>query len=140
MSDRYFPQVQADRGCFVCGVDNPVGLHATLEVDPEKGTASCRVTLDQRYQGWQGVVHGGILSTLLDEVAIYACRAHGEQFVTMEIQVRFRKPVAVGSCVELLGKIEEQRRRIYQVSSRLEVDGVLHAEAKVKIMQLDKSG
>lgn len=139
MSDANTLQVQADSGCFVCGAENPAGLHARLETDRENGSASCQLEIDQRFQGWQGVVHGGILSTLLDEVAIYACRTRGEQFVTTEIKVRFRKPVPVGSRVILSGQIVEIRRRLYQVHSRLEIDGELHAEAEVKILGLDKT-
>lgn len=138
MSETNEFQVVADRGCFVCGSDNETGLKARLDVDAEAGSASCRIRLDDRFQGWQGVVHGGILSTLLDEVAIYACRSRGEQFVTAEINVRFRKPVAVGSHVELTGQIVESRRRIFSVKARLEVSGVLHAEADVRVMQLDQ--
>lgn len=131
-------QVVADRGCFVCGAENPAGLQARLEIDAESGSASSRVTLDQRFQGWQGVIHGGILATLLDEVAIYACRGRGEQFVTVEINVRYRKPVPVGATVDLSGRIVESRRRIFRVVSRIEVDGILHAEADVRVMQIDK--
>ncbi len=131
-------QVLADKGCFVCGVDNPAGLQIQLDVDVENGAASSRVVLDQRFQGWQGVIHGGILATLLDEVAIYACRGQGEQFVTAEINVRYRKPVPVGSTIELKGQIVENRRKLYKVQSRIEIDGSLYAAAEVRVMRLDK--
>lgn len=131
-------QVQTDAGCFVCGADNPTGLQIQLNIDKDLGCASSQVTLDQRFQGWQGVIHGGILATLLDEVAIYACRSKGEQFVTAEILVRYRKPVPVGSTVDLKGRIVENRRKLYKVESRLEINGSLYAEADVRIMCLDK--
>jgi len=131
-------QVLADRGCFVCGSENPNGLQASFVVDAEQGRATSQLQLDQRFQGWQDVIHGGILATLLDEVAIYACRGKGEQFVTAEINVRYRKPVPVGSCVVLTGEIKEVRRRIYLVASRIEIDGVLYAEADLRVMRLDK--
>ncbi len=131
-------QVEADRGCFVCGCDNTAGLQIQLEVDSTNQTATSRVLLDQRFQGWQGVIHGGILATLLDEVAIYACRSLGEQFVTAEINVRYRKPVPVDATVDLKGQIVETRRRLHKVASRIEIDGVLHAEAEVRVMCLDR--
>jgi uncharacterized protein (TIGR00369 family) len=130
-------QVLADKGCFVCGVDNSAGLQVQLNVDVENGSASSRVVLDQRFQGWQGVIHGGILATLLDEVAIYACRGQGEQFVTAEINVRYRKPVPVGSTIDLKGQIIENRRKLYKVESRIEIDGSLYAAAEVRVMRLD---
>jgi uncharacterized protein (TIGR00369 family) len=131
-------QVSADRGCFVCGCENPGGLQASFCVDSAQGRATSRLQLDNRFQGWQDVVHGGILATLLDEVAIYACRSKGEQqFVTAEINVRYKKPVPVNSYIDLTGQIVEVRRRIYRVASRLEIDGVLHAVAEVRVMRLD---
>lgn len=131
-------QVLADHGCFVCGIDNPAGLKIQLEIDIENGAASSRVTLDQRFQGWQGVIHGGILATLLDEVAIYACRTQGQQFVTAEINVRYRKPVPVGSTVDLKGRILESRHKLYKVESRIEIAGSLYAEAEVRVLRLDR--
>ena len=131
-------QVLADRGCFVCGDENPAGLQIQFKVDVKNGAASSRVVLDQRFQGWQGVVHGGILATLLDEVAIYACRGQGEQFVTAEINVRFRKPVKVGSIIDLKGRILENRRKLYRVESSIEIKGILYAEAEVRVMCLDQ--
>jgi uncharacterized protein (TIGR00369 family) len=130
--------VSADRGCFACGADNPSGLQIQLKIDFEKGEATSQTTLDQRFQGWQGVIHGGILATLLDEVAIYACRSQGEQFVTAEINVRYRKPVPVGSTIDLKGRIKEHRRNLYKVDSRIEINNTLYAEAEVRVMCLDK--
>ncbi len=137
MSDLNGLQVTADRGCFVCGPDNPSGINARFEIDKENGAASSCLTLDQRFQGWKGVVHGGILATLLDEVAIYACRGQGEQFVTAEINVRFRKPVPVDSAIDLKGQIVGNRHRIYRVKSRIEIGGALYAEAEVRVMRID---
>ncbi len=129
--------VEADSGCFVCGVDNPAGLNARFDVHRENGSASAQLTLGQQYQGWKDVIHGGILATLLDEVAIYACRSRGEQFVTVEISVRFRKPVPVGSLIDLRGQIVENKRKIFSVKSKIEIDGILYAEATVRVMCLD---
>ncbi len=133
-------QVSADRGCFVCGPDNPSGLQAILETDAALGSASTELILDQRFQGWQGVIHGGILATLLDEVAIYACRTRGEQFVTVGINLRYRKPVPTGAKVRVEGRIVAQRRRLFQVEACLLVAGVTHASAEVQVMQLDGGG
>lgn len=138
MSEDSDLQVMTDRGCFVCGTDNPAGLQAKLVVDRENGAAASRLTLDQRFQGWQDVIHGGILATLLDEVAIYACRSQGEQFVTAEINVRYRKPVPVNSRIELKGRIVEKRRKLYRVESQIEIGGMIYADAEVKILCLDQ--
>ena len=140
MSEDQGLQVQADRLCFVCGPDNPAGLQARLFTDAEEGSAWCELTLDQRFQGWQGVIHGGILATLLDEVAIYACRTRGEQFVTSGIHVRYRKPVPVDSLIRVQGRILEQRRRIFRVLTQVEIAGECCAEAEVQVMRLGNHG
>ncbi|MCF6178343.1 MAG: PaaI family thioesterase [Geopsychrobacter sp.] len=132
-------QVEADSGCFVCGLDNPAGLQIQLKVDSQNSSASSQLSLDARFQGWQGVIHGGILATLLDEVAIYACRGQGEQFVTTGINVRYRKPVPVDCAIDLSAKVVEVRRKIYKVESRIEISGVLYAAAEVQVMCLDGS-
>lgn len=137
MADAEQFNVEADSGCFVCGVDNPAGLKAGFVIDREHGSATARLTLEPQYQGWKDVIHGGILATLLDEVAIYACRGRGEQFVTVEINVRFRKPVPVGSTIDLKGRIVEHKRKLFSVESSIEIDGVLYAEATARIIRLD---
>lgn len=129
--------VRADAGCFACGADNPIGLHAQFEIDSAVGTASCHLVLDERFAGWHRVVHGGILATLLDETAIYACRGRGEQFVTASINVRYRKPVPVDSLVEVTAGIMDARRKLFRVQARLEVDGSLMADAEVRVVCLD---
>ncbi len=124
-----------NRLCFVCGQENSGGLQARFRIDPEAGWAECRLSIQATFQGWQGVVHGGIVSALLDEVAIQACRGTKEDLLTAELQVRFRKPVPVDVEVTVRGTIRERRGRIFVVDSELEIDGVSHAAATVKVVR-----
>ncbi|MBW2187218.1 MAG: PaaI family thioesterase [Deltaproteobacteria bacterium] len=126
-------QVEDDKGCFVCGDDNAHGLHATFEVDKKNQSASCHYTIPQQFQGWKNVAHGGILATLLDEVSIYACRSITCNVVTAELSVRYRKPVMVNTLLVLRAKIVETKKRYFLVESTIEVDGKVHASAKVKV-------
>jgi uncharacterized protein (TIGR00369 family) len=128
--------VQEDGYCFVCGPENPVGIKAEFTLDPEAKSARCELTLPREFQGWEKVVHGGILSTLLDEAAIYACRTCGEGFVTAELQVRFRKPVAVGVPIVVSSRVVKEKRKILEVESRLEQDGKVCAEASARVFRL----
>ena len=86
-------QVRADHGCFGCGAANPQGLHLTFTVT-DNGVISTFTPLDV-HQGYEHVVHGGIISTLLDEVMAWAVAAAGIWAVTGEMQVRFRRPLQV---------------------------------------------
>ena len=124
-----------NRLCFVCGQENSGGLQARFQLDHAAGRAECRLVIPAAFQGWQDVVHGGIISALLDEVAIQACRGAGEELLTAELQVRFRQPVPVGVEVTVRGTLTARRGRIFEVASELEVDGVVHAAATVKVLQ-----
>ena len=129
-------KVEEDGYCFVCGPHNPVGIKARFEQDPVNRTARCELELPREFQGWENVVHGGILSTLLDEAAIYACRTVGEQFVTVELAVRFRKPVSVEKPLRVFAQVENEKRKMLDVVSRLEQGGDVCAEAKVRVFRL----
>ncbi len=123
--------VKEDGRCFVCGPDNPSGLHGVFESG--SGRAVCRLSIAERFQGWEGVVHGGVVAALLDEACIYACRRPGEQMVTAELNVRFRRPVPVGREVTVTAEMTEERRRVRSVKARLEIGGEIHAEAEAKV-------
>jgi len=126
-----------DGHCFVCGQRNEKGLQAVFSVDRELHTSQCRIVIPEGYQGWADVVHGGILSSLLDEACIYACRALGEQFVTAELTVKFRKPVMLGTELLVTGELLEKRKRIWCAKAQILVADEIHAEATARIFALD---
>ena len=129
-------QVEDDANCFVCGPLNEHGLHAKFDVDVEQQSARCRIIIPAGFQGWQNIVHGGILATLLDEASIYACRSVTVNCVTADLSVRYKKPVKVGDELIVSAQIVEQKKRIFQVAARIEVDGVVHAEAQSRVVKL----
>ena len=85
-----------DRVCFVCGEKNPAGLKLRLRTDPKRGESAAEVTFAEDFQGWAGIVHGGLVATVLDEALIYAAAAKGLKCVTGEITVRYVKPASTG--------------------------------------------
>ena len=129
-------EIREDRSCFVCGPENPGGLQARFDTDPATRRSVCRLTIPAGFQGWREVVHGGVISALLDEAAIYACRRPGESVVTAELTVRFRKPVPVGREVEVSAEVVDERRRVIRSRSRLEIEGIVHAEAEARIVRV----
>jgi len=130
-------KIAADQECFVCGPKNPIGLKADFSVDYTTNSSEAELFLSEQYQGWQGVVHGGIISTLLDEAAIYACRPVSLHAVTTSLTVRFRKPLSTGVEVKVKAEIIEIRRHLATVASTLSFHGEVMAEAEVKVMLLD---
>lgn len=124
-------QVNDDNHCFICGDHNPIGLRAVFTTDPEKGRAETRVRIPEHFQGWQGIVHGGILSALLDEICAQACMARGLQVVTSEMRLRYRKPVPTGTEITVIGEIVRDRRRLIDVRGIIELEGETVTEADV---------
>ncbi|MBU4485593.1 MAG: PaaI family thioesterase [Candidatus Delongbacteria bacterium] len=129
-------KVEDDAFCFVCGDKNNIGLHANFTVN-DNNSASARLVIPSDYQGWAGIVHGGIISTLLDEVSIYACRKISTNGVTAEINVKFKKPVPTEKEIFLTAKVVEIKRRLILVQAELVCDGQVHADAETKVFILD---
>lgn len=98
--------------CFVCGIENQFGLQLSF-YNTASGEVSCNVTVPGQYQGYPGIVHGGIVAALLDEVC---GRAHmgGEQprfMYTARLEVRYRKNVPVGVPLSVIGRVLNSKSR-----------------------------
>lgn len=124
-----------DGRCFICGKDNPIGLKAVFSVDAQQRRAETTVRIDEQYQGWQGITHGGITSALLDEICAQACIGSGLQVVTSELKIRFRAPIPTGSTVRVIGEVIGERRRLVDAKGRIELDGQVMAEAEVVLFR-----
>jgi uncharacterized protein (TIGR00369 family) len=96
--------------CFGCGELNRAGLHLELHLEP--GGCWTELVIPDRFQGWEGVVHGGILSTILDEVMTWSLIERDSWGVTARLSVDFKQPVFVGRRVRAVGRVVEDRRRI----------------------------
>lgn len=130
-------EVKADDKCFVCGKNNADGLHLEIERDNEKLTTKAEIAVPEKFCGWEGIIHGGIISTLLDEIMAYAAFTHDEKGVTGEISVRFRKPMPSNRKVLVEGAVESQKGRIVYTVGKITIDGTLIAEANAKMVRLD---
>jgi acyl-coenzyme A thioesterase PaaI-like protein len=115
----------APHNCFACGTLNEHGLHLALHV--ERRRSWCELALDRRFEGWDGIAHGGILCTLLDEVMAWALVGDDNWGLTARLSVDFRKPVEVGRAIRAEGWITGSRRRIVETAGRI-VDPATGAE------------
>jgi uncharacterized protein (TIGR00369 family) len=79
----------------------------------------CRATLDAKYQGWRGVVHGGIAMALIDEAMAHAAGFAGHRGVTASVNVRFRKPVPVDEPILVRGRVTWHRRNVLGVEAQI---------------------
>ena len=108
--------VQFQRACFGCGVDNPHGLQLQFRVDPY-GVAEASWIPDTKWEGLQGVVHGGIVTTLLDEAVAKAVAAAGCKSMTVDLRVRFRQYAKTGEPLQVRGWVVKRRRRLIEAEA-----------------------
>ena len=111
-------QLPHTAGCLVCGRDNPHGFKLDLHVDPE--SASVRVAFSPRREhiGFEGVVHGGMIATVLDEAMVWSATWAARRFcVCAELTTRFIKEAAVGRALVVETKIESNRSRLVTTSA-----------------------
>ncbi len=124
--------------CLVCGDKNRLGLHAHF-YNLEDGSICADFCTTEEHQSYPGRVHGGIISAILDEVIGRAVQNdHPEIWgVTMELNVRFRKPVPLGVPLRVLGRVDKRTNRIFDGSGELLLeDGTVAAEATARYASL----
>lgn len=125
---------ESDRYCFACGANNPIGLH--LQFTYSEGTAEALFTAERVFQGYPGIMHGGLVSTLLDEAMAHAAiSAHGTA-VTGDLHVRMRgRGVPIGRPLRLRGRVTGRRGRLVLAEATLHDEGgSLLAQAEGKFM------
>ena len=101
-----------DNSCFACGQKNPIGLHLSFIYEEETDSIVSTTTFSKSFQGWQDVLHGGIITTVLDEVMIKAAHHKGYKCATIELSVRFKQPVFLGKEYTIKGRFKNLRGKI----------------------------
>jgi acyl-coenzyme A thioesterase PaaI-like protein len=122
----------------VCGLLNPLGLHLVFE-NSASGEVTAAYTVPEMYQGYPGVVHGGIVAAMLDELA-------GRSFMggdpprfmfTARLQIRYRRNVPVGQPLRLVGRAGTSRGRTAEATSAIYgPEGDLLAEGQVLLVDV----
>jgi acyl-coenzyme A thioesterase PaaI-like protein len=141
------------RHCFICGLENPVGLHLHM-YETEPGVIETSYTAPDHFQGYPGVLHGGIVAAILDEVS---GRTHmgdpsNPRFMfTGKLEVKYRKNVPIGQPLKIIGKAGKVRSKfveawagIYDASGELLAEGnAIHInvpEEQFDMSKLDQLG
>lgn len=129
--DAWQPLLAVDRECFGCGPENPHGLKMRFESNGRE--LRSRVKMEARFRGWSNLIHGGILSTMLDEMMGWTVIIlTGKFMLTRTMQVAFKRPVRIGAELTITGSIKErvsEKRVLVQAEIRDE-DGLVCAESE----------
>ena len=100
----------APHNCFACGTLNVSGLQLELHAGGDR--CWVELTLAERFEGWEGMAHGGIVCTILDEVMAWALVDHDIWGVTARMNVEFKRPVPIGRPIRAEGRVTSARRRL----------------------------
>ena len=121
--------IAASDMCFGCGKNNPIGLKLKFEWDGK--AAKAEFTPTELHQGWKDIIHGGILTTVLDEAIGYATFFENIPCVTATMQVRLRRPAVIGQPLIVTASVTKNARRFVETEAKLTlIDGTVVAEAK----------
>ncbi len=123
--------------CFVCGDKNAGGLRLQFEIDKDKKTLQTTFIGSPTYQGYDGILHGGIISALLDEAMAKLSYELGYRTVTASLEVRFKNPVPILKPIHVFGEIMEVTPRLVKARARVvnESGTILAAGTSILIRQ-----
>jgi acyl-coenzyme A thioesterase PaaI-like protein len=127
---------RAQSSCFACGPDNERGLRLRFEKN-ETGEMIAEWNPESSTEGFDGIVHGGIVSTVLDESMSKVVAATGVEALTAELRVRFRRHVVSGNRVQIRGWINCRNKRVFKTEAALTgADGTELAHAWASFLAL----
>ena len=124
--------VQDSHKCFACGPANPAGLHMRFAAGNDRVVSY--LSVPDHLRGWSNMVHGGVVSTILDEIMSWsAIHMFKSVILTKSMTVEFKKPVHVGQALKAVGTLLEtrnEREAIMKGELYSQTDNELHAVAK----------
>ncbi len=124
------------RYCFLCGLENPIGLHLKFYDDDESRVIAQFEPLEE-HQGYPGVLHGGIICALLDETIGRTLVRHDIWAMTVSLNVSFLKPVPTGQPLTVVGEMVRLRSRVMEGKGEVRLaDGAVAATAEAKYIRL----
>jgi acyl-coenzyme A thioesterase PaaI-like protein len=107
--------VPKDKYCFVCGKENKIGLNIDFKIKKNKSVVA-KVTPNENYMGFKGVLHGGVISAILDDAMDWAIYAKiGEYFVTSSMTVKFKNPGPIGEELTVEGFCDYNEGKISKI-------------------------
>jgi uncharacterized protein (TIGR00369 family) len=127
------------RTCFLCGRDNEHGLRMVWYNNPELNQVEAVVTVPEHFNGYPGIVHGGIVAAILDETAGRAAMIDGDfdnLFVTLRLNLAYRRPTPTNTPLKAVGHIEHKGHRGMKVAAKLRLpDGTVTAECQAVVVR-----
>jgi acyl-coenzyme A thioesterase PaaI-like protein len=125
--------------CFVCGRENDSGLKMAWYNNPESNQVEANVTIGEHFNGYPGIVHGGIVAAILDETAGRVVMLDGNfdnLFVTLRLNLTYRKPTPTNTPLKAVGWLEHKGNKGMKVAAKLLLpDGTITTECKAAVIK-----
>lgn len=133
------PSIANDQHCFCCGRENERGLKLVFSY-PVKGKAETECEIPHYFTGWRNITHGGFLAMLLDETMAHACLSEAATGVTVEMTVRYLKPVATGERIRVCAEVTQTRSRIIETRGSVSTDsGDVVAKGSARFLTMSRA-
>lgn len=129
-------KVNLHRNCFACGSNDGIGLGLRFYKN-EEGVVYGNFFADPKYEGYSGIIHGGIIATLLDSVMTHCLLIKNIPALTGRLSIKYSNPIQTGASVRLEAKIVNQIHGVFILGGKVSVNGkkVASAEAKYRSMK-----
>ena len=128
--------------CFICGIDNPIGLKLKI-YETEEGSIKTTYTAPDHFQGYPGVLHGGIVAAILDEMSGRALMGNPSSprfMFTGKLEVKYRKNVPIGEPLHIIGKAGKSKGKMAEGWAGIyNESGELLAEATTLLIDIPQS-
>ncbi|MBB5065442.1 PaaI family thioesterase [Granulicella mallensis] len=127
-----------DTTCFVCGPDNPLGLRVPFAPDGDAGSTAVYVARKE-HGGWNGILHGGVTFSLMDEAFGWCLYFQDIPSVTARIETRFHRPIPIGTRLHIRAWVVGQRKRLFDAKAEVregDAGGTLLAESEAVLCRV----
>ncbi len=127
------PAWSAHQDCVLCGHDHPFGLRLHFQKVSESSIQGHWTVLAE-YQGYNGLLQGGITAAILDSAMVNCLRLLGIEAKTAEMNIRYQKAIPMGCVLTIQAKVDSSRKRLHFTSAEIQSEGVLYASANAKFL------
>lgn len=130
------PSLSAAHGhsrCLLCGESNPWSLKLSFSPAAD-GAVTARFTADPRLQGYEGILHGGVIASLLDAAMTHCLFHHGIEALTADLHIRYAQAIPCDARIDLWASIIARRPPLYRLRGEASVEGRLMAWAEAKFL------
>jgi len=122
---------QVHPNCIVCSPASAKGLHLKFEATSDNGVKAL-FECDKTYEGYTGILHGGVISLILDGAMGNCMFRRGQTAVTVEMTTRFKYPVEINKTAMVTARITRSAHPLYLLEAEIKQEGQVKATAKGK--------